>query len=767
MPNTLPGTSRESGSFLLTTLGGASLQHVPAGGDPVEALGPGKPLALVVYLAFSPGQTATREHLIDLLWADLDLEAARHALRQTLWYLRQRLGPDAICPHDASLTLRAAVESDRDAFLDAIDRLDFEHAVELYRGDFLPVFAAPGGADFEHWADLERDRLRIFFLRAAEVVVRERLSKGHFKKAKELAARARDTDPYNETTWRLLLEALLAANDRVGAEIEAHALEKLLAEEDRPPESATRALLALVREAPTEAETATTKRTLVAELIAREREFSTTISAWETARRGAGLHMHVTGAPGLGKSRLLADVNGRLRAMGARVVQVRANPGERQVPYVLAAELAAALAKLPGAAAVSQGAASALVALNPSLSAQYSAPPDRAADLEALRHRELALAELLTTVADKQPVALLIDDVHWADPTSRQILQSLVAKLSDHPVLAVTTARPGPEGAIASGGSAGLTLNPLSDQETAALLASLGSLPAADWAGEIAQELHAATHGSPLLILETLHLALERGWLVLQDGVWACADPATLHAELARGGALRRRIGELSRHEAWLLLLLAAAGTPLDARFLTEASERDASDVLNDLLAMEVRGLVTRDGQEWQPAHDEIAARACEIATADAIRAAHGAIGRTLAEGAGNDRHLLYRAGRHLAQSGDDTQLHEVFARWVTIVRRHGDRRSSRRLALELLNGSAEPARVRCLVRNLPLHIRLGLTSRKRALLAAGLAGTPIALLTALLLKEPSPPPDAFLLVLRRTPTAGVAAHEVPIRRAG
>jgi len=345
----------------------------------------GKPLGLLIYLALSPGHTATREHMIDLLWADSEPDGARHALRQAIWFLHQRIGAQAIVASNTDLTLARPIDSDRDAFVAAIERRDFEDAVELYHGDFLPGFAAPGGADFEHWADLERDRLRLMFHRVAETVVRDWLSRGRLRKARQLAARVRDQHPNDEGAWRLLLEALLAANDSVQVELEAEALERLLQEDGRVPEPSTSAMLLLARRGARVEDTA--RPSIRAELIGREEEFSAILTGWEAARQSTGRQIHIVGAPGLGKTRLLSDVHARLRASGAQVVVVRASPGDRSVSYALAADLALAVAALPGAAGISSGSASALVGLNPSLSVRYSAEPDRAADGEALRRR--------------------------------------------------------------------------------------------------------------------------------------------------------------------------------------------------------------------------------------------------------------------------------------------------------------------------------------------------------------------------------------------
>ena len=91
----------------LVTLGGASLRvsdvadpadsiHAPA---TVTLFDLGKPLALITYLACAPERSVAREHFIDLLWGDVEPEAAKHALRQTLWYIRKRLGDRRTLPH--------------------------------------------------------------------------------------------------------------------------------------------------------------------------------------------------------------------------------------------------------------------------------------------------------------------------------------------------------------------------------------------------------------------------------------------------------------------------------------------------------------------------------------------------------------------------------------------------------------------------------------------------------------------------------------------
>ncbi|MBL0169099.1 MAG: winged helix-turn-helix domain-containing protein [Gemmatimonadaceae bacterium] len=75
------------------TFFGATVLRRGSANDPQKPIfTAGKPLALLAFLACSPGNGASREQLIDLLWSDVEPEAARHTLRQTLWYVRRKLG---------------------------------------------------------------------------------------------------------------------------------------------------------------------------------------------------------------------------------------------------------------------------------------------------------------------------------------------------------------------------------------------------------------------------------------------------------------------------------------------------------------------------------------------------------------------------------------------------------------------------------------------------------------------------------------------------
>ncbi len=751
----------------LLTLGGWGLSYASASQALTPIFGPSKPTALLVYLASAPGQTVRREHLLDLLWADLDPDAAAHALRQTIWYIRQRTTPGVIESVNGSLRLAIAVELDRERFLDAVAQRDMEAAVALYAGDFLPGFAAPGGAEFEKWADLERHRLRTAFIRCAEEVCHRRLASAHFREAVALARRVRDADPLAEPGWRLLLEALTSANDRIGLAAEVDALEQMLVAEDREPDPATRASLRAARHAPPDTPPTTGGIQLVAELVGREREFGAIVEAWGEAQRGKVRHLHFTAPAGLGKSRLLTDTYHRLRAGGARTILLRANPGERQVPFAFAADMAAALANLPGATGVPTAVADALVGLNPSLSDRFpSARAAHAAGTDAIRLRTIAVEEVLRAAAEDGPVATLIDDTHWMDPASAQLLSGLLGRLERERVMVVSTARPTGDRAPSRQDSLHYTLEPLDHPQVSALLASLGTLPDADWARDLAPRLHSASRGFPLLLLETLHLALDQEALRLTGGAWRLADLEALLAILTSGSALRRRVEELRRDQRWLLLVLAVAGRTLAVDTFRDVSPRPDEGLLSDLHDLERRGLVRSVPGGWLPGHDAVAETACELATGEARHAAHAALGKAYARWAPTTPALVPLAAQHLVAADDITSVGPLLALAVRFATSRGDNRPVTAIANDLLGELGTAERIRSLRRMLPLHYRAGITTPARAVAAAALAIAALGGATWGALRPSPPPPDTTLLVRLTHADGSTEYRMVPLREA-
>ncbi len=718
-------------------------------------LGPGKPLAMVIYLAMRPDRSASRDHFTDLLWADSELERARQSLRQAIWQVRRKLGDDALTSDGDLVILRVELPADCADFSAALQEGRLADAVSLYEGDFLAEFGAPGGAAFEQWADVARERFRSGWLRALDALARERMRDGHAREAVALARRLRHAAPDQEGAWRLLLQALLQAGDRVSAGLEADNFERVLADQEREPEPQSRALLARVRSEPPVAASAARPR-LTAELIGRAGQFRRVIHGWERARAGEGSHLHLTAPAGLGKTRLLQDAERRLRAVGGRIIYLRAAPGSRGISYGFAAELARALLRLPGAAAVAPGALPSILALDPSLAVERGGAPDPSAGAEALRRRTLSLADLVTAVGAEAPVALLLDDSHWMDAESLQLVSGIAARLRAAPVLLVTAGRPVQAAAGVAAGADVLDLPPLSESQVEELVTSIGALPPEPWAAELVRRLHATSGGSPLRVLEGLELGLDGGWLVLEGDAWRCPDPRRIASELVTGDAVRRRIERLEAAHRRVVLVLAAAATPLRAATLAEAADLPPAEVAAVLAGLEERGFVAVAEDHWRLAHDELeeagVGSAAPAEVAELRRRAGAALG-----GASSVTPLdLRRAAALLAEGGDDAGLAPLYRRWLEAAVAVGDPRTDAELARTLLGEAATPARVRTLLRTRALRRRLGLVGRGRLLVA----GTASAVIVSSLLVGAGMRPAR--LVVLQAPIAGNVDGLVP-----
>jgi DNA-binding SARP family transcriptional activator/TolB-like protein/tetratricopeptide (TPR) repeat protein len=551
-------------------------------------LGPGKPLALMTYLHCAPNRTASRDRLVDLLWSDGASDAGQHNLRQTIWYIRQHLGAASVTAQRGTVTLVADMNCDRDAFLSAIESTDLERGVELYSGDFLPGAAGAGATGFEEWAGLERYRLRQLFRRAAESVVRDRLLAARFHDAQQLARRVRDTDPESETGWCLLLDALLVAGDRSVAMTEADVLEWHLAVRGREPEPMTRDVLRRVRRRSAELRTGSSPVMPNPRLVGREDQLGAILRAWDAAARGRGARVDVISAAGFGKSRLLTEARDRLAGFGALALYVAARPAARDVAHVFASEVVTALAALPGSAGISTAAAATLVALNPSLSSRFPVREDSAAGDEATRRRLFALLELVQAVSHEQPFMLLLDDLHWADSGSQQMLHGLLERVDRFPVLIVTAARPGSSAhaGTSTSNATRIHLPPLEIVAVQELLADLGGLPSASWAQNLPAHLQSIAAGSPLVLLDVLQAALDTGVVTLDSKGWRCGDPGTL---LARLEALRAcRVQPIESHPRSLLVVPFTSAPSEDLDLLSDGLSEDLIALLSRVGALRV-----------------------------------------------------------------------------------------------------------------------------------------------------------------------------------
>lgn len=747
-------SARPNRPLRLVTLGAIRLTG-PAGETVFDQPGP---LAVLAYL-LAQGGSASRAQLGDLFWAHS--ENPLHNVRQALSRLRRVLGRNAFADDDNRATLQAPVESDRGGFLRAIETRDLARAVDLYGGDFFSGFSSPGSIRFELWAEAERQHLKTRFVHAAEALARQALTAGEYHRALELARRIGREVPDYEPADRLALEAMLA-RDPFAARIEAEEIAARFRADARQPEPATARLLRLAREERGAGSATPGPTDLVPDLIGRERQLNSLLTAWDAASQGKGCHIHVTAPSGLGKTRLLAAFALRLRSAGTRVVSLAAQAPDQTLERGFLSSLVESLSQCAGAKAVADAIAGVLVRLNPALAAAYPPVavqlrhPDSAAD------RVIAIRDLLREIAEDGPLALLIDDAQWLDPESFQVVSSVLSRLGGSRVLTVTASRPSGATAFYPTATSDLRLEPLTESQIELLLASMAAFPNPDDGMKLATALHASTAGSPLLVLESLKLAIEQGELARAGERWCVRDLPALLGRLSRAGALEKRIASLGPVERDTLLLVAVVAAPLTPDMVNAAL--GGSEYLSAMHELEHRGFLALGPAGWTVSHDGLSEASIAGADRSSLRRAHLGAARALASRPDLREARIRAIALHYAEAGESGEFGPIFAEWVRERRRKGDRRGARQIAQDVLPSGATAEQVREIVNVIPPFARLGARGRMAA--AASLAGSLVLGVAGWAATRAGPAPDMILVGIDGAPGDPLVLREVSLRLA-
>jgi class 3 adenylate cyclase/predicted ATPase len=259
-------------------------------------------------------------------------------------------------------------------------------------------------------------------------------------------------------------------------------------------------------------------------LVGRGEETAMLMRRWERARQGDGQLVLIVGEPGLGKSRLIEEFHNRLRDTPHTWVEWSCSQLLQNTPLHPIAEwgrLRFGAADVPAEQRLADLESSlAQVKLDPAENVPLLAPlleiplpQERASTLapEELRRRQLAaLTGWVMAGARVQPVVLAFEDLHWADPTTLDVLGGMAERGALAPLFIVATTRPEfrpPWGMRSHHGTISLSpLDRLQVREMVAELSARHALPR-----EVAEGVAARTGGVPLFVEEVTRLLLERG----------------------------------------------------------------------------------------------------------------------------------------------------------------------------------------------------------------------------------------------------------------
>ena len=282
-------------------------------------------------------------------------------------------------------------------------------------------------------------------------------------------------------------------------------------------------------------------------LVGRRREMSTIEGLLDQAIVGRGEVVGVVGPPGIGKSRLVRDVNAKAAARGAQVFTAFCESHTSQVPLHAVSRLLRAVFGVSGLdgqtardrlrAQVPDAGPEDVLLLDDLLGI---ADPDAALPQigpDARRRRLTALVHA-ASLAREQPAVYVVEDAHWIDEASESMLAEFLAVIPQTPSLVLITYRPEYQGVLTRVAASAIALASLGDSEITALIAELvGPDTSVRALGETIAERAA---GNPFFAEEIVRDLAERGVLRGEPGAYlsttgtaAVSVPATLQATIA------------------------------------------------------------------------------------------------------------------------------------------------------------------------------------------------------------------------------------------
>ena len=341
--------------------------------------------------------------------------------------------------------------------------------------------------------------------------------------------------------------------------------------------------------------------------VGREPELTALRSGFESAAAGCGLVLCVTGEPGLGKTTLVEEFIAALPAGDQAFELARGRCSERLAgteAYLPFLEALDSLLQGPNGSA----AARVLKAVAPTWYAQLATAavdptPMRTAEGAKEASQERWKRELLAffeEVSRRHPMVIFLDDIHWADPSSIDLLAYLGRRCAKLRVLLVLTYRPSelvldrhPFGPVkldlqGRGACREIELPFLSRDDVDRYLGL--AFAGHQFPDELAATLHDRTEGNPLFMVDLIRYLRDRGVIVPDEGRWTLAAAVPdLRRDLPESvrGMVQRKVDQLTPADRHLLMAASVQGPEFDSAVVAEVLGRDAADVEERLDALD------------------------------------------------------------------------------------------------------------------------------------------------------------------------------------
>jgi DNA-binding NarL/FixJ family response regulator len=390
--------------------------------------------------------------------------------------------------------------------------------------------------------------------------------------------------------------------------------------------------------------------------VGRQQDLARLLGCLDTAAHGDGRLMLVAGEPGIGKTRLLDEFAQRAKAEGWAVLAGQPYDSEGMPPYLPFSEALRDYVRavpLNDLRAQLDEAGPEVALLAPDILRRLPElvlPLSRAADEQRYRLFESVAGFLLAipVQSEARGLVLILDDLHWAEPSTVLLLQHLARRLRGVPLLLLGAYR-GEE--IGRGHSLTallaeqrrsdnglrLQLSPLAADEIGALVREMaGGEPAAAVVAAIARQ----TEGNPFFVGEVVRdlMAESRDLTLAETAIAAVAVPAGVRE------VIEHRLERLGAPASGLMPVAAVLGDGFDFEALRAATGGAIADILDALDEAVAAGMLREEGGSYHFSHALIRQTLCDGLSLARRRLLHQQVARSL------ERQYAERAGEHAPQ---------------------------------------------------------------------------------------------------------------------
>jgi DNA-binding SARP family transcriptional activator/class 3 adenylate cyclase len=569
---------------------------------------------LLRLLATSSGKRRMREDVIELFWPDASPEAGAGNLRLLTYRLRQALGnpdPPPVTSDGDWIALNPVYqwEVDLDRFEELTGRAGddvatLEEAADLVQGEPLPEDR------YEDWAAPVREHVQRRWREICLQLARLHARRGANQEAAGWYERLLESDPLNEEAVQGLLEILLERGNRTKALRRYRQFERRLEDElGVPPQPETMALVAAIEERKasqidrSELPTHEQQRSLAAvipmyplprsgPLVGRDEELAQMLAALPGRREpqvSAPVRLLLVAAEaGMGKTRLLAELAERAREESLLTLAGGCYEQEGKLPYGPIHDALLDYVRGEPEAAVRSRLGDLLPELARILPELRTRLPDipepMMGDAEGQRLRLFStVAQVLERVSEGGAVVLILDDLHWADDASLQLLHYLLRQRGLDRVLVVGAYRteevasetPLAQLEAEARDEAWAALFPLMPLEEDSLEDVLAERMDGRFAKSAVTALQERSGGNPFFALQMARLLAQEGRLVEGEEGWCLAEGASVELPPEVRATVARRLRRLARREREVLTLGAVLGREFGYPALEAVWSRD------------------------------------------------------------------------------------------------------------------------------------------------------------------------------------------------